>query len=53
MRRSVDNEDVMRWFREDPGFNEHFAFSLPRVVLTSSDGGDDTASTASTAGFSR
>ena len=53
VRRSVDNEDVMRWFREDPGFDEHFAFSLPRVVLTSSDGGDDTASTASTAGFSR
>ena len=49
VRRSVDSEDVMKWFREDAGYNEHFAFSLPRVVLTSSDGGDDTASTASTA----
>ena len=54
MIRSVDNEGVMKWFKQDASYNEYFVFALPRVVQTNSTVSTvSTVSTARTARFSR
>lgn len=55
--RSVENEDIMKWFKQDVSYNEYFVFSLPRVVQVNSTSSTtstaSTTSTTSTARFSR
>lgn len=52
--RSVDNDDVMKWFKQDVSYNEQFVFALPRVIQANCTASTtSTTSTASTASFSR